>query len=588
MTVVKFPGPGRGKDGVHEATMPPSTLDGLLDSVDQGIAVLSDDADLLETVCRVGDGHPALVVVDGWAALLDAVACGRCGVVLLDADKLGSSFDQRLAELEKLEAPPVIVAAGSGSEAPTLMKAQATMRIHRLLVKPASPGKVRLALEAAINRSRQPREAARMANVSPSVQAQPRRAASSSAAGRRGLVLGAGMLLVFAVVVVAGLMWSRTEEASPVTAVAPPPVPAGEVVRVAPPETPAGEVEPDAPPPAPEAESPAGLLTGPQAGSLAMGESETPAVTESAPQGAAAADPAPVVAETAPPVVSPPAPVATPAPAEAVARRAPPAPEPVVDPVVEPVDEQLAAVQAALEAGEPGPAALALAEARELGADAEVVADLEWRLESLRTALREEREGLLLARAQERLRENRLMAPELDNAVHYLVTLRAENPAHPGLGEPSRAVAERLAANVRAAIVVADLGAAEYWLGGLERVGEPALVAAVTREFTVTQRRERFLGEAVPADELVLLESRAPVYPPPALRRELQGWVDLEYIVGADGVPREITVVGADPPGAFDRAASNAVERYYRYAPYELDGVVYERRVRLRMRFTLK
>jgi protein TonB len=72
-----------------------------------------------------------------------------------------------------------------------------------------------------------------------------------------------------------------------------------------------------------------------------------------------------------------------------------------------------------------------------------------------------------------------------------------------------------------------------------------------------------------------------------ALRREIAGWVELEFIVGADGRPRELVAVQAEPAGFFEQAAIEAVADY-RYAPFELDGKVYERRLRLRLRFTLE
>jgi hypothetical protein len=74
----------------------------------------------------------------------------------------------------------------------------------------------------------------------------------------------------------------------------------------------------------------------------------------------------------------------------------------------------------------------------------------------------------------------------------------------------------------------------------------------------------------------------------------LQGICDLFrhvilVMLGEHRVGRKaaITTVNADPPGRFDQAAMAAVGRY-RYAPFEGDGQVYERRVRLRIRFSLE
>ena len=69
---------------------------------------------------------------------------------------------------------------------------------------------------------------------------------------------------------------------------------------------------------------------------------------------------------------------------------------------------------------------------------------------------------------------------------------------------------------------------------------------------------------------------------PPSIRRTPsrgnEGWVDLEYVVDRSGQPRDLVVLRASPPGRFDAAALAAVAQY-RYAPFERDGRMYERRI---------
>jgi len=77
------------------------------------------------------------------------------------------------------------------------------------------------------------------------------------------------------------------------------------------------------------------------------------------------------------------------------------------------------------------------------------------------------------------------------------------------------------------------------------------------------------------------------VYPAGALERGVEGWVDLEFIVDRDGRPRNLLVMQASPVGRFDAAALDAV-RQYRYAPFEKDRRVYERLVRVRVRFQMQ
>ena len=95
------------------------------------------------------------------------------------------------------------------------------------------------------------------------------------------------------------------------------------------------------------------------------------------------------------------------------------------------------------------------------------------------------------------------------------------------------------------------------------------------------------MATAAQASELTLRSAAPAVYPPEALQREIEGWVDLEYVVDRSGQPRNLVVVQASPPGLFDAAALAAVAQY-RYAPFERDGRLYERRLRLRVRFQLQ
>jgi TonB family protein len=159
---------------------------------------------------------------------------------------------------------------------------------------------------------------------------------------------------------------------------------------------------------------------------------------------------------------------------------------------------------------------------------------------------------------------------------------------HPELQAPWNELNVTLAANVRESLAASNWPTAVDWLAGLEQMDADAeLLAALNVEMSVARRQAEFLEAAVPADELKLIEFRAPVYPEAARRKELEGWVDVEYIVGRDGRTREVTVLAAEPSGTFDRAATHAVSRF-RYETFEEDGVSYDRRVWQRLRFTLE
>ena len=77
------------------------------------------------------------------------------------------------------------------------------------------------------------------------------------------------------------------------------------------------------------------------------------------------------------------------------------------------------------------------------------------------------------------------------------------------------------------------------------------------------------------------------VYPADAQIKQVEGWVEVEYVVDRAGLPRGLRVRQASPPGRFEQSALAAVAKY-RYEPFTQDGQIYERRVYLRLRFSLK
>lgn len=669
MSPAKHPGTPRDSAPDFDQTMPPGAFERALQAGEVTVAVLSADAGFIETLWDVGHAHPSIVVVDSWPALLEAVGAGGCPIVLLDVDHVGAELGARLAELQRLESPPVVVAAGEARRAPEMMRLHAERRIHRLLVKPASPGKLQLLLGAALTRSRQPREIEDQPDpAGPSYR--PPREAADGGMRRRMITLSVGMAVVFAAVVAVGLGWKSQRPAPPAVAadVAPDATRAaapgatesaragseprvGRIERTAeprpvigPPLQAAGDPAPGwslapgaaldvapgaTPEPVPEAVpnreelfasveralleddlvvAAATLdrlrLLDPGSTRLAFLDAQLErahllrAVTEPtdmrspAPPAEPLADSVaeaaaePVAEAAADPVVLA-DPVVVAEPVVGAGPVAPPARRRPAETVSDPVPVAIAAAHQALDSGALEAAEMLITESRWLGADETSLGELEMRLDNLRESLRRERQALLLALGRERTRDGRLIAPEADNAVHYLTSLRAENPAYPGLSEAAWELTPRLVDHVRSAIGAADWTAAEEGLRRLQRIGAPeGITGPLAVEIDVTRRQLEYLRTPADPTEMKLLRTRAPIYPQLAVRNELEGWVDFQFIVDRDGVPRELAIVGEQPAGVFSHAATEAVERY-RYAPFVRDGVTYERLVRVRVEFTL-
>jgi protein TonB len=78
-----------------------------------------------------------------------------------------------------------------------------------------------------------------------------------------------------------------------------------------------------------------------------------------------------------------------------------------------------------------------------------------------------------------------------------------------------------------------------------------------------------------------------PLYPVRARQEGIEGSVELEFVVTAEGRAANLRVVRSEPAGAFDRAAVRAVERW-RFVPGKKDGVAVSCRVRQVIRFRVE
>jgi TonB family protein len=79
----------------------------------------------------------------------------------------------------------------------------------------------------------------------------------------------------------------------------------------------------------------------------------------------------------------------------------------------------------------------------------------------------------------------------------------------------------------------------------------------------------------------------APKYPRVAQRRNLSGWVSIEFTVALDGSVRDVEVRDSEPVEVFDNAAIRAVEKW-KFEPILENGVAVEKRAGVRMMFALE
>ena len=116
-----------------------------------------------------------------------------------------------------------------------------------------------------------------------------------------------------------------------------------------------------------------------------------------------------------------------------------------------------------------------------------------------------------------------------------------------------------------------------------EAVGEIVPMA----ETQVELEKATSLGAGGGDRDVVPLVRVDPQYPPKARQRRIEGWVDIEFTIGAAGTVANPKVIGAQPPGVFEQSALRAIRRW-RYNPKIVDGEAVERPgQRVRIRFEL-
>lgn len=222
------------------------------------------------------------------------------------------------------------------------------------------------------------------------------------------------------------------------------------------------------------------------------------------------------------------------------------------------------------------------------GADASVpgLSALGARLDSLDRTTRAEARESRLASIRASIRDGALLGDDAADAFAQLDALAAEDPAEPEL--------ERLRADARLALL--ELGRralASEEFPRAERVLERAEVlgvAASGRErLAADLAHGRYLADFARGDwtlraisDLRVLEQVAPAYPDRATRVS-EGWVDLEFTVGADGSIRDATVLDSSAR-VFVNPSLEALARW-RFEPTRVGGRAVPARAVLRFTF---
>ncbi len=251
-------------------------------------------------------------------------------------------------------------------------------------------------------------------------------------------------------------------------------------------------------------------------------------------------------------------------------------------------DRLLARGRQAIAARDPVVAGSWLSQAEAMSADRAALRAAQRDLQILRqTSARSDQVARLAGLMTARIGEDRVLEPTGDSAAHYWRELRALDAAHAALPPALQTIGARLVQHSRQSIAAEKFDDAQRALDEARRLGfAPAELTALDRELGAARERSAFLANVVPANRVARQKQVEPRYPANAQRRGLEGWVDMDFTIAADGRVKDILVRGSEPAGVFEDAATRAVTQWV-FRPVMRNGLAVEQRARLRLQFTI-
>lgn len=174
--------------------------------------------------------------------------------------------------------------------------------------------------------------------------------------------------------------------------------------------------------------------------------------------------------------------------------------------------------------------------------------------------------GLRASLSMEQAAAERVAASAAAAATAQAAERVAEANTRPA-AKPNEATAPAAAATKPTVVPAAAVAAAEP-VAVREPASSPAVAAATRPALSAPQP----------------ISKVAPDYPPQARSRKIEGFVELEFRVAANGNTEDIRVVRSEPEGLFDRNAVRALMRW-KFKPAERNGVPEATTTRTTMNF---
>jgi protein TonB len=157
---------------------------------------------------------------------------------------------------------------------------------------------------------------------------------------------------------------------------------------------------------------------------------------------------------------------------------------------------------------------------------------------------------------------SRLLTPVDQSAKHYVEVLTSTNANHELTRKARQTLSNEFLSRATQSLEALDAEAAEIWIDEAEALGADNAGVVKARATLTEHLIAMESAKPLPASALKIVTYVAPEYPARALERRIQGWVDVEFTVGADGSTRDIAVADASHENYFRREAMDAVERW--------------------------
>lgn len=187
---------------------------------------------------------------------------------------------------------------------------------------------------------------------------------------------------------------------------------------------------------------------------------------------------------------------------------------------------------------------------------------------------------------QASIADSRLLSPRQGNALFFLNEMRELNPDGEEYRAGSLKLSNKLLEQMWRDLAAREYAAAEAFLKQAEQIGGDTEELSTARSGLEQDWAAHQGSVVIPATQMKMMNFVEPDYPKRALRRNIEGWVDIEFTVSATGEVSEIEIIGVEKTGYFEKAARQAVTQW-RFEPQVFRDQPHEQRVAARLRFNL-